>query len=93
MILYILNIVDLISTLVALSCGLVEINPIMNLIIRIHPALFLFVKIVPAYFLCWWLRENAKKNKSARNRYIIINCIFAMVVVWNIICTIIWVMA
>lgn len=58
MILYILNLFDLLSTLYALSLGLVELNPIMAFAIFLHPAVFAFVKLVPAYFLCRWIEDK-----------------------------------
>lgn len=60
MILYILNLADLVSTLLALSLGAVELNPIMDFCISIHPAVFTLVKLVPAYWLCRWLEKNGK---------------------------------
>lgn len=60
MILYVLNLADLISTLLALSLGAVELNPIVDFCISIHPAVFALVKIFPAYWLCRWLEKNGK---------------------------------
>ena len=77
MTLYILNLFDLVSTLLALSHGAVEMNPIAALLQELHPALFPFVKIVPAFFLCRWLERNAKDNPPARKRLYAIEAIYA----------------
>ena len=57
MVLYFLNLIDALSTLLALSLGAVELNPIMALSLSIHPALFVIIKlaILP---LCLWLRKS-----------------------------------
>lgn len=57
MTLYLLNILDLISTLYALSLGLVELNPIMDFAIFLSPAVFAAVKIA-VYPLCRWLEDK-----------------------------------
>lgn len=57
MTLYLLNLADLISTLYALSLGLVEKNPIMDFAIFLHPAVFGAVKIA-AYPLFRWLEDK-----------------------------------
>lgn len=84
MALYLLNLLDLVSTLLALSWGAVEMNPIVAFLMGIHPALFPLVKIVPAYFLCRWLARNAKESSAARGRYIGIVIIYAAVVANNL---------
>ena len=52
-----LTLLDLLTTLYALSLGAVEINPLIRSIIDISPRLFVLVKlsILP---LCWWLRDK-----------------------------------
>ena len=77
MILYILNLFDLLSTLYALSLGLVEMNPIMDFCISIHPAFFALIKLIPAYWLCRWLQD--KKS------YPYIVGAFGATVWWNIV--------
>lgn len=62
MTLYMLNLCDLISTLVGFRVGLEEINPIINALIRIHPALFPLVKIVVAFPLCLRIARAAKQS-------------------------------
>lgn len=83
MIVYFLNIADLISTLWGLENGAVEMNPVINFFLGIHPLLFPFVKIVPAFFLCQWLEQNAKKNPAARKRLNVISAVYAAVVANN----------
>ena len=84
MIIYLINILDLVSTLIALSHGAVELNPFLRVLMDIHPAVFPLVKIFPAYFLCMWLERNAKKSKGAKTRYIAIIFIYALVVANNL---------
>lgn len=84
MTLYLLNLADLISTLLAISHGLVERNPVVNFMLHTHPMIYPVVKLIPAYYLCDWLAQNARANRPARKRYAAIVCIYAAVVVWNI---------
>ena len=76
MILYLLNLFDLLSTLYALSIGLVEMNPIMNFCISIHPLAFTLIKL-SAFPLCLWLERNSKL-------YPIVTAVFAVTVGWNL---------
>lgn len=84
MILYLLNLADLASTLIALSHGLVEMNPIINAMLSIHPILFPAVKIILAFPLSMWLARNARRDKRAMARYIAVVGIYAVMVIWNI---------
>jgi len=86
MILYLLNIADLFSTVIALAHGLVEMNPFLNFLMGLHPA----VKIIPAYYLCMWLAKNARRSRAARIRYTVICGIYAFMVAWNIVNTAVW---
>lgn len=85
MLLYVINLADLASTLIGLSCGLAEINPIINVLLSIHPALFVLVKVVAAYPLCVWLERKAKTYRLARYGYKIAVWYYAAVVAWNIV--------
>jgi hypothetical protein len=51
----ILNLLDLITTLYAISLGAVECNPFAAAIIAVHPALYALYKIAITP-LCFWLR-------------------------------------
>lgn len=84
MILYFLNLLDHVSTLIALECGAVELNPLLNTIIDFYPPLLHFVKIFLAFFLCLWLEHNAMFNPPARERLAIITAIYSFVVINNI---------
>ena len=59
---YILNLFDLVSTLLALSHGAVEMNPIVAFCITLHPMLYLLVKLAMLP-LCMWLK--GKKSYTA----------------------------
>ena len=76
MILYIFNIADLITTLIALSLGLQEYNPLVWWMICIHPAVFVLAKIA-VLPLCLWLRD--KKS------YLFVAGFAAATVWWNIV--------
>lgn len=76
MTLYLLNILDLLTTLYALSLGLVELNPIMDFAIFLHPAVFAVIKIA-AYPLCRWLKD--------KESYPYIVGAFGATVWWNIV--------
>ena len=84
MLLYVINLADLASTLMGLSCGLAEINPIINVLLSIHPALFILVKIVPAYFLCTHMGKSARKSRVDMLVYIAIVALYGATVVSNI---------
>lgn len=77
MVLYLLNLIDLATTLYALSWGAVEMNPIMALSLSIHPAVFAALKlsVLP---LCLWL-----ERKSQAYPYLI--GVFGATVWWNIV--------
>lgn len=90
MTLYLLNLADLATTLVGLSHGLVELNPIINALLRIHPALFPITKIVPAYFLCAHMARSAKKSRVDRIIYIAVVVVYAATVAQNIVKTFIF---
>lgn len=62
MILYILNLLDLLTTAIALDMGGVEMNPLANWLIGVHPMLFVFCKIVVvgALILLLVWKENWK---------------------------------
>lgn len=76
MILVIFNIADLITTLVALSNGLQEHNPLVHWMICIHPIVFVLAKIA-ILPLCLWLRD--KKS------YLFMVGFAAATVWWNIV--------
>jgi len=90
MTLYLLNLSDLATTLLGLSLGLVELNPIINTLLRIHPALFALVKIVPAYFLCVHMARNARKSRVDKIIYLAIVVVYAATVAQNIVKTFIF---
>lgn len=79
MILYLLNLGDLVSTLIALSHGICEANPVMRFLLDIHPVLFVAVKTIPAYYLCMYLA-----TKSRKWVYWSIAGIYAVTVAWNV---------
>ena len=84
MTLYLLNLADLASTLLGLSRGLEEINPIINTLLSIHPALFVLVKVVAAYPLCTHMAKSAKKSRMDKFIYAAIVVVYAATVVNNI---------
>ena len=77
MILYVLNLFDLVSTFYALSIGAVEMNPFMDLCISVTPALFAVIKLV-ALPLCLWLERKSKLYPYLVGAY-------AATVWWNIV--------
>ncbi len=77
MILYLLNLADLVSTLISISYGLVEMNPFMALCLYIHPVVFAVIKLA-AYPLCRWLERKSKA-------YPYLVGAFAATVWWNIV--------
>ena len=77
MILYILNLFDLVSTLIALSHGAAEMNPLMDFCFSIHPALFTLVKM-SALPLFLWLERKSKIYPYVVGAY-------AATVWWNIV--------
>lgn len=90
MLLYVLNLIDLLTTQAALALGAWELNPIAAWLQELHPALYPFVKIVPTFFLCWWLEQNATGNPPARKRLHAIEAIAAAVAANN--CFVIYLM-
>lgn len=79
MIPYILNIIDLITTLYALQHGGIELNPIMAFVIGVHPLLFVFVKailVIPIF---------VSIEKASRFTYIGVTILFLIVVTNNLI--------
>ena len=74
---YILNIIDLVSTLYAMSIEAVEMNPIMGFCLSISPALFTLVKI-SAFPLFLWMERKSKLYPYVVGAY-------AATVWWNIV--------
>ncbi|WP_041701434.1 DUF5658 family protein [Gottschalkia acidurici] len=56
----ILNILDLISTKIAINLGAAEVNPIMSLIV--DSKLFIIVKILVPIAISLWLYRKSKYN-------------------------------
>jgi len=84
MTLYLLNLADLASTLLGLSRGLEEINPIINTLLHIHPALFVLVKVVVAYPLCRHIARAAKKSRVDKFIYAAIVAVYTATVAQNL---------
>ena len=53
---YLLNLLDLVFTLYALSINLQELNPLMQ-----HLPTMLFYKVVLVGVLCWWLSKRPER--------------------------------
>lgn len=75
MILYILNLADLITTAMGSWMGLSELNPLVGGLIATAPALYVVIKI-SIFPLCLWLRH--KKS------YLLAVGAYGATVVWNI---------
>ena len=60
MILYCLNLLDMIVTLCSYSHGFPELNPIMDVCLANHPVLFVVIKLA-VLPLCLWLAERKSK--------------------------------
>jgi hypothetical protein len=76
---YLLNLIDIITTLYALDRGAVELNPIMAAVIGVHPLLFVFVKavlVIPIFI---------RLEKASRFVYYVVTVLFAIVVMNNLI--------
>lgn len=78
MMLYLLNLADLLFTLHALSHGGVELNPFMQNI----PFMVVYKTIVVGA-LCWWLRS--RRERVARTGLHMITVAYAAVNLWHII--------
>lgn len=76
MILYVLNLLDMIVTLCGYSHGFPELNPIMDVCLAIHPVLFAAIKLA-VLPLCLWL-----ERKSSTYPYVV--GAYAAIVCWNI---------
>ena len=78
MILYILNLLDLLTTAVALDLGGIELNPVADFLIGVHPMLFVFAKVVVVGLLVLFLewRDSRKAIKF-------LCWLHAAVVAWN----------
>ena len=92
MILYVFNLADMVTTLIALFFGLQEANPIARFLIGIHPVLFVAVKTVPMYYLCRWLEKQAVKSRVTAVLYWFTVFAHVAVVAWNIVNTVIFTM-
>ena len=77
MILYILNLIDLVSTLCALSHGAVELNPLMQCV----PIMIIY-KVVVVGALVRWMSERSEP--IARYGLWVITAVYGAVVLWHI---------
>ena len=75
MIPYILNLIDLVFTLYALSHGIPEANPLM-----VSVPVMVFYKIIVIGLLCWWL--SYRREKTALT---LVTVFYAAVAVWHIV--------
>ncbi len=74
----VLQVLDLVTTLVCFQLNLVEGNPVVRLMMRIGPAAgVLLAKILAVVVLglCLWLRRPRTIRKA--------NCFFLILVAWN----------
>lgn len=75
---YLLNILDLIFTLYALSHGAVELNPLMGCV-----PFMIFYKVFVVGALLWWLnQQNTPVSRIGRSA---ITIVFAVVNMWHIV--------
>ena len=74
---YILNLLDLVFTLHALSRGAVEANPLMQYI----PIMIIY-KIIIIGILCWWL--SRRTENIAQYGLKIMTAIYAIICFWHI---------
>lgn len=79
MVLYLLNLLDLLTTAMALDLGGVELNPVANFLIGVHPMLYVFCKVVVVGLLILFL-EWMDSRKAIR----FLSWLHAAVVVWNV---------
>lgn len=82
MTLYLLNILDLIFTLYALSHGGVELNPISRAMLELHPMFYATYKAVVVGLLCWWL--STRYERIAKHGMMIATVSYVIVDVWHI---------
>lgn len=71
-----LQAMDALITLFLLSCGAVELNPIMDTAIQYSPVVFCLLKILAALMSVWLWTQN----KFAAW---IITIVYILVVIWN----------
>ena len=77
-----LTILDVITTLYALSLGAIEMNPLMRYVIGVHPLLFAALKlsVLP---LCLWLRDKQSYRwVCAAYGVVVLNNILIGVILW-----------
>lgn len=74
---YLLNILDLLFTLHALSHGGVELNPLMRSV-----PIMIVSKVFVVGALCWWLGK--RNEKIAKVGLWIVTVYFAMINAWHI---------
>lgn len=77
MIIYILNIFDLIFTLYVLNNGAIELNPAMQNI-----PFQIFYKVFVIGILCWWLSKQNSKSAQYGSLFLII--VYAILNLWHI---------
>ena len=71
---YLLNLVDLILTMVALRNGVPELNPLM-----VSVPFMVFYKVIVIGLLCWWLSYRQEKQALT-----LIAAAYSVVIVWHI---------
>lgn len=79
MVLYLLNLLDLLTTAIALDMGGVERNPVANFLIGVHPMLFIFCKVVVVGLMVLVLMWT-----DSRKAIRFLSWIHAAVVAWNV---------
>ena len=75
---YILNLIDLAFTLLALKHGAVEVNPLMQ-----NVPIMIFYKVIIVGILCWWL--NKQDSSIARLGLCVCAAVFAVVNIYHVI--------
>lgn len=85
MIAYILNLIDMIITLIVTSHGATELNPFANLLLMKNPALFASYKIGIVGLLLAFLKYFSSTNKIAKFGLNFCTIIYALLFLWHVI--------
>lgn len=78
LIIYVLNLMDLLSTLFILSLGGQELNPLLQ-----NPAFMVFYKVVVVGLLCWFLSVMESTFAYKASKWVI--GVYSILMAWQIV--------
>jgi hypothetical protein len=82
--LHILNILDGIFTLVAVSMGVEEANPAMRSLLALDPFLFICVKYLTVTLAIIYLNKQVKKRRHRQVLFGTLLFIYSLVICWHV---------